>query len=108
MQPFHISAYVFKADIVCCDCIAEWAMNELIQEGSNKPDVEVLIRNVGLGYDAGVYAYRSEIILRQLAGNRGIDLENEYSWDSDDFPKVVFADMVEDKENCGTCHKEIP
>lgn len=108
MKSYHIAAYVFNADINCCDCIAEWAENELIKEGYTNEDVESLIRNVGLGYDAGVFGYRSEILLRYLAGLLRIDLEDEYSWDSDDFPKVVFADQIEDREFCGLCLEEIP
>lgn len=107
-MPFHIVGYSFKADIACCDCIADWATNELMEEGYTREDVESIVRNVGLGYDAGVYAYRSEILTKHLAGLLRIDIEDEYSWDSDDFPKVIFSDQVEDTEYCGTCHEEIP
>jgi len=108
MMPFHIVAYTFKADIACCDCIAKWAKNEIVQEGYTRADVESVVRNVGLEYDAGVYGYRSEILLKFLGDLWKIDLKDEYSWDSDDFPKVIFSDQIEDREFCGTCHKEIP
>lgn len=108
MKSYHINAYVFNADIQCCDCVAEWAFNELIEEGYTKGDIESIVRNVGLEYDAGVYGYRSEILLRKLSELWQIDLENEYSWDSDDFPKVVFADQIEETEYCGICHEELP
>lgn len=107
MKSYHIAAYVFQADIVCCDCIAEWAQKEIVEEGYTKADVESVVRNVGLEYDAGVFGYRSEILLRFLADLWRIDLEDEYSWDSDDFPKVVFADQIEDTEYCGMCHEVI-
>lgn len=108
MKSFHIAAYSFQAEIVCCDCIAEWAFNELIQEDFTKDEIESYVRNVGLGYDAGVFAYRSEILLRWLAELWHIDLEDEYSWDSMDFPKVVFADQIEETEWCPLCHEELP
>jgi len=107
-MPFHIVAYGHEADIKCCDCVAEWANDELLEEGFIQPDIESIVRNVGLEYDAGVYGYRSEILLRQLAVAWQIELEDEYSYDSMDFPKVIFADQVEDTEYCGVCGEEIP
>jgi len=107
MKSFHIAAYVFNADIICCDCIAEWAEKELSEEGLSENDIQEII-DEGLGYDSGVFGYRSEILVSKLAELWRINLEDQYSWDSDDFPKVVFADMVEDTEYCGICHEEIP
>jgi hypothetical protein len=108
MKSFHIAAYVFKADIMCCDCVSNWAEDELKEERNyNEDDIRDIIAN-GPGYDMGVYAYRSEGLLSKLAEIREIDLEDQYSWDSDDFPKVVFADQVEEKEYCGNCHEVIP
>lgn len=108
MKSYHIAAYTYRADIWCCDCVAEWANDELLEEKLTQPEIESIIRNVGLEYDAGVYGYRSEILLRQLAQRLQINLEDEYSYDTDDFPKVVFADQVEDTERCGVCRDEIP
>src|SRR3972149_2137466 len=90
-QPFHIMAYVHTAEMKCCDCIAEWAETELRQEMFSLRDIDLIVQNNPLEYDAGVYGYRSEILLRKLAALWEINLEDEYSWDSDDFPKVVFA-----------------
>ncbi|MFI5405110.1 MAG: hypothetical protein ACHQ1D_01215 [Nitrososphaerales archaeon] len=108
MKSFHIAAYVFQADIVCCDCIAEWAKNELMKEGYAEETVEEIAMYHGVGYDAGVFGHRSETLLHYIASHRGLNLEDDYSYDSDDFPKVVFADQVEGKEYCGTCHEVIP
>ena len=107
MKSYHVAAYTFNADIQCCDCIAEWAEEELIAEGDTRGDIENIVRNVGLEYDAGVFGYRSEILLRELAELWQISLEDEYSYDSDDFPKVVFADQVVEDEYCGTCLEKI-
>jgi hypothetical protein len=108
MKSFHIAAYSFNADIMCCDCVAQWAKNELMKEGYESDTVEEIAMYDGLSYDAGVFGYRSEVLTRHLASIRKINLEDEYSWDSDDFPKVIFADQVEDKEYCGNCHELIP
>jgi hypothetical protein len=37
----------------------------------------------------------------------GIDINDEHSYDSGDFPKVVFSGSVEGVEHCGECHEEI-
>ena len=108
MKSYHLSGYVFNADIVCCDCIADWAAKELIEEGYTERDVEIIVREAGPSYDVGFFAYRSEALLSRLAELWRINIEDEYSFDSDDFPKIIFADQVEDVEYCGTCHEEIP
>jgi len=107
MKSYHIVAYVHCAEIRCCDCVAEWTEKELLNEGFTESDVDLMIRNEGLTYDAGVFGYRSETLLRRLAELWQINLEDEYSWDSDDFPKVVFADQMEDEEYCGVCLEKI-
>jgi hypothetical protein len=37
----------------------------------------------------------------------GIDREDERTFDSDTFPKVVFADQIEGGEYCGGCGTEL-
>jgi hypothetical protein len=36
-----------------------------------------------------------------------ITREDERSYDSGDYPKVVFADMVDDDEYCGSCQNRL-
>jgi hypothetical protein len=43
-----------------------------------------------------------EQALDQHAAASAIDREDEYTFDSDDFPKVVFVSQVED-DTCGRC-----
>ena len=107
MKSFHIAAYTHTAEIQCCDCVAEWASDELREEGYTLRDIDLIVQNNPLEYDSGVFGYRSEILLRKLAGLWQINLEDEYSFDSDDFPKVVFVDQIEDDEYCGVCHEKI-
>lgn len=103
MKSFHIVAYTFQADIVCPDCIAKWAAEQLRIEEYKPFDVEQVIKDKGPAYDVGVFAYRSESLLEEVATIWQINLEDQYSFDSDDFPKVIFADQIEQTENCGEC-----
>jgi hypothetical protein len=108
MKSFHVAGYSFKAEIRCCDCIAEWTSDELRKEGYSLRDIDLIVQNNPLEYDAGVYGYRSEILLRTLAKLWRIHLEDEYSFDSDDFPKLIFSDQIEDDEFCFKCGDKIP
>lgn len=107
MKSFHIAAYVFNAEIKCCDCVANWAEKELRNLGDATEEINE-VASLGPGYDSGVFGWRSESLLRSLAGGWGINIEDEYSYDSDDFPKVVFADQIETREYCGECLRKIP
>lgn len=64
---------------------------------------------VGYTYDADTYCDGCTVDmlgpLDELAESLGIDPEDERSYDSSDFPKVIFADSVEDDEHCGRCHE---
>lgn len=47
----------------------------------------------------------TEVALDQLAVEMGINREDEYSYDSSEFPKVVFASDVEaDRDRCEYCN----
>lgn len=73
--------YEYKADWYCPDCI-----------------VPVL------GY-GGHYAFSVEEILENLARRAGVDYSDEYSYDSDDFPKCV-TDLTE-RRDCARCHTNL-
>lgn len=53
---------------------------------------EVLIRNGELS--PGARGMTAENALDQLADATGVDRDDEYSFESDDFPKVITGDMV--------------
>ncbi len=71
-----IHGYVYHADLYCGECIGKL-----------------------LGDSSGSEA---EAFLDRIAAERGIDRDDEQSFDSDDFPKVVFAGQIDD-EICGCC-----
>lgn len=76
-----IVAYTFKADTYCPDCI---------------------VAQVTPGVTA-----TAEDVLKLIADLRGIERMDEWSFDSGDFPKVVFGSQVEEPERCGSCGREI-
>lgn len=49
----------------------------------------------------------NERALDQHAAANGIDRTDESSFDSSEFPKVVFADQVETDEVCGHCDESL-
>lgn len=50
---------------------------------------------------------KPEDVLNQHAAACAIDREDESSFDSDDFPKVIFADDVEPLDICDRCSAHI-
>ena len=89
MNPTDIVGYTYAADTYCPDCIAD----------AFRPDDGV----------ERTYA-DTEAVLDDAARDRGIDRQDERSYDSDDFPKVIFADGVQepsDGDRCGACGEPI-
>lgn len=87
IRPDDIVAYTYKADTYCVRCIAGKVVSKVITL-----------------YEAA----ESEKFLDTVAEARGIDRYDERSFDSDDFPKVVFRDQLEpdeegESERCGGC-----
>jgi len=89
MKAWTIVGYTFNAETVCPHCIRQWAARELEATGRNSEFKGV------------------ETILTELAPTMGWDYADEYSYDSDDFPKVIFASQVEGPETCDQCGDEL-
>jgi hypothetical protein len=85
-----IVGYTYSADIYCPDCI-----------------VAALPTGDGEVFDGWKLAdgvrMSVEDNLNEIAGAFGINRDDESSFDSGDFPKVIFASMAEDAETCGAC-----
>jgi hypothetical protein len=78
-------AYTYQAELLCPTCVIEALINQ--QAAS------IAARDMN-----------EEEVLDQVAGANAIDREDEHSFDSGDFPKVVFATQLEgDCERCGQC-----
>ncbi len=75
-----VVGYAYRAEILCPYCTAS-----------------------ALGIpDSLIAEYGAGTVIDVLATARGIDAEDERSFDSNDFPKVVFESDV-DGEFCGVC-----
>jgi hypothetical protein len=86
MKSTDIAGYTFNADQYCVDCILT-ALSGVKE-------------NIG-------YAFSVEGVLDQIAGAMHIDRMDERSFDSGEFPKVIFDSQIEDKEYCGNCKGEL-
>ena len=87
MRLDSVVAYTYRADTYCGDCV-------------------LIMLNQG---DYGLPAWTTEEALDDIAERVGLDRYDERSYDSDDFPKVVFADSIGDAgpEYCGRCHARL-
>jgi hypothetical protein len=81
-----IVGYVYQADIWCRDCIVA-GLSRNSFDGWALPNVEAR--------------------LDYIANARGVDRMDESSYDSDEFPKVIFEDSRQDGETCGKCGEEL-
>ncbi len=85
-----IVAYVYKAEIVCPKCIR----TTLLGENDKVPKGKSLLN--------------SEQLLDMIAERGNIDRYDEYSFDSDFFPKVVFnSDGDFGHEHCSVCQEMV-
>lgn len=87
-----IVAYTYQADIVCADDMREIAKREAAKAG-----------DAYMWADSG----SAEDILNAWATAACIDRQDERTFDSGDFPKVVFASQIEDVEHCGQCGNDV-
>ena len=90
MRGDTIVGYTYQADIYCPSCI----IHELPTSEGEKFEGWELAEGVRMS---------TEDNLTEIAQAFGIDRFDESSYDSDDFPKVVFVGMVEEGDVCGRC-----
>lgn len=83
-----IVGYTYNAENLCPACVIE----TLIAQGEASPAARDM---------------PTEDALEQIASANGIDRMDERSYDSGDFPKVIFSSQVEEGETCSNCHNEI-
>ncbi len=76
----RIVAYTYKADLYCPDCLFEAMFGVDRLDDSN-----------------------TEAVLDSKADALNIDRDDESTFDSGSFPKVVFKDQVDKKDKCGSC-----
>ena len=90
----HIVGYTFQADTYCSGCV-----------------IDQLPTGPGQMYDGWALApgvsMPVEDNLDEIAIAFGIDRNDETTFDSSDFPKVIFSSQLEDTEHCGACGGEL-
>lgn len=85
--PFDIVGYTYQADIYCPDHIVQ------------QIDGEAPVDDIGGAVEEK---------LDYIAGAFGFDREDERTFDSGDFPKVVFRDQLDGAiDYCSTCGEEL-
>lgn len=89
MHATDIVAYTYQADTWYPQCL----VTVMVNDGTLSPAARSM---------------DPEAALDQHAAANAIDREDEYSFDSDDFPKVVFSSQVEsDDETCSYCDEPL-
>lgn len=95
-MPYDIVGYTYRAENYCPSCVR----------------MRLADRFPVAFYDTG----SSGEMLDRAAAQLGIDREDERSFDSEDFPKVIFRDSAEayeaeygpvEAETCGRCEAEL-
>lgn len=81
MSLTDIVGYTYCAEILCPGCTAS------------------AVGWDGQGGERGANAY-----IEKTGLSRGIDVRDEYTFDSSEWPKVVFGSDVGSYEVCGACH----
>lgn len=89
-----IVAYTYAADNYCPPCT-------LAEYRSHRQAAGMCIDSVPIGANRETFTVESA--LDDYASMRGIDRYTETSFDSGEFPKVVFRDQLESLEHCGRC-----
>lgn len=91
MKAWEIVGYTYNADNYCSgSCV-----------------IDALPTGSGERYDGWKLAHgvrmSTEDNLDEIAAAFGIDRNDEYSYDSSEFPKVIFASQLEGDERCAAC-----
>lgn len=82
-KAYDIAGYTYNANNYCVDCI--------------------LFALGGKHFDIG-WVYNVEGILDLIAAVMAIDREDENTFDSSTFPKVIFYSQIENEERCSECN----
>jgi hypothetical protein len=81
----EVAAYTYRTEVYCPACL----ITRMIAAGDASPAAGDL---------------PAEDVLDQCAEAAALHRTDEASFDSSEFPKVVFLDQVRDADTCGYCH----
>lgn len=82
-RSYDVVAYTYKADLICPACILDALPDAWEVDKVRASDIEAA--------------------LHIIAQAQEVDYDNGTTYDSGEFPKVVFRDQVEDRDVCGEC-----
>jgi hypothetical protein len=82
MKSWDIVGYIYQGDVYCTACVLGQVLHP---------------------HEEYIDQYDTESALDRLSYVRGVDREAERTFDSDDFPKVGFADQATTDDVCGNC-----
>lgn len=91
-----VVAYAYKADVWCGGCIVD----EVCKDQGIEPF------DTFIGSELALDKIAENISYSEKMGTE-FDRYDERTFDSDEFPKVIFQDQIEDHEYCCSCHSEI-
>jgi hypothetical protein len=88
MKANTIVGYTFKAENLCAECV-----------------IDALPTGPGEDFDGWLcmVPMDTEDNLNEIAAAISLDRDNENTFDSDYFPKVIFSSSIEQPEQCGRC-----
>ncbi len=100
-----IEGYQYLSDVYCADCIGEVVFSQY--EEKLYPEAKLVRLSKG-GEEKLIYRTLSaEECLNTIANKLRIDHEDERSFDSSEFPKVILDACQEEHDICGACHEDL-
>ena len=91
-----VAGYTLQADLYCPRCVLHALVARYGVPRRNGTVIPPIVTSDGS-------AIAVEESLNVFADFLGLDRHQESGYDSADFPKVVFAHMVEEGDRCGAC-----
>jgi hypothetical protein len=100
-----IQGYQFQANTYCADCIGEVVFSQY--EEKLYPHAKLMRLSEG-GEEKLIYRTLSaEECPNTIANKLRTDREDERSFDSSEFPKVILDACQEEHDICGACHEDL-
>lgn len=90
-QPFDVAGYMYRGDLYCPDHIVDTYRRDRRSGGHQLDSI------------AAPGTVDTETWLDERAAMRGINRYDETTFDSGQFPKIIFDDQVEETDCCAEC-----
>lgn len=99
MNDFDIIGYTYRVETLCPECLHGVLMHHVLTQ---RTDVQPAIVRSMPGWS-------TEHMLDYLAEREGVDRDDEYTFDSDHFPKVILRYQAEAEPDltCDSCAEAV-